>query len=51
MSDAEQQTDEQEVLMSIYDGDPSFKQVSPTVYQYKVRIMFLQLSFWNITIY
>ncbi|XP_034252613.1 RWD domain-containing protein 4 isoform X2 [Thrips palmi] len=35
MSDAEQQTDEQEVLMSIYDGDPSFKQVSPTVYQYK----------------
>lgn len=35
MSDAEQQTDEQEVLMSIYDGDPSFKQLSPTVYQYK----------------
>lgn len=35
MSDAEQQTEEQEVLMSIYDGDPSFKQVTPTVYQYK----------------
>ena len=35
MSDAEQQADEQEVLMSIYDGDPSFKQISPTVYQYK----------------
>ncbi|KAJ1530690.1 hypothetical protein ONE63_005556 [Megalurothrips usitatus] len=35
MSDAEQQVDEQEVLLSIYDGDPSFKKVSPTTYQYK----------------
>ncbi|GJQ76053.1 hypothetical protein Trydic_g18104 [Trypoxylus dichotomus] len=31
----EAQEEEREVLSSIYDGDPSFKQVSPTVFQYK----------------
>lgn len=30
------QEEEREALLSIYDGDESFKQVSPTVYQYKV---------------
>lgn len=42
MTDAEQQVDEQEVLLSIYDGDPAFKQLSPTVYQYKVCIVHCQ---------
>ncbi|XP_050546736.1 RWD domain-containing protein 4 [Daktulosphaira vitifoliae] len=29
------QEEEREALLSIYDGDESFKEVSPTVYQYK----------------
>jgi len=29
------QEDEREALLSIYDGDEAFKQLSPTVYQYK----------------
>lgn len=32
----EAQEEEREVLSSIYDGDLSFKQISPTVFQYKV---------------
>lgn len=36
MSDAELQEEEREVLLSIYDGDAAFKQLSPTTYQYKV---------------
>jgi len=35
MSDAELQEEEREVLLSIYDGDAAFKQVTPTTYQYK----------------
>lgn len=31
------QDEEREALLSIYDGDEAFKQVSPTVYQYKVN--------------
>lgn len=37
MSELEQQEEEKEVLLSIYDGDTNFKQISPTVYQYKVQ--------------
>lgn len=33
------QEEEREALLSIYDGDEAFKQVSPTVYQYKVRLL------------
>ncbi|XP_072744327.1 RWD domain-containing protein 4 [Anoplolepis gracilipes] len=35
MSDAELQEEEREVLLSIYDGDPAFKQLTPTTFQYK----------------
>ncbi|XP_063238269.1 RWD domain-containing protein 4 [Bacillus rossius redtenbacheri] len=35
MSDLELQEEEREVLLSIYDGDPAFKQLSPTTFQYK----------------
>ncbi|RZF41416.1 hypothetical protein LSTR_LSTR000130 [Laodelphax striatellus] len=34
-SNLEQQSEEREVLQSIYDGDPSFKELNPTTYQYK----------------
>lgn len=37
MSDAELQEEEREVLLSIYDGDSAFKQLTPTTFQYKVR--------------
>lgn len=30
------QEEEREALLSIYDGDEAFKQVSSTIYQYKV---------------
>lgn len=36
MSDAELQEEEREVLSSIYDGDPAFKQLTSTTFQYKV---------------
>jgi len=32
----EAQDDEREVLLSIYEGDSSFKQLSPKTFQYKV---------------
>ncbi|KAK7790076.1 hypothetical protein R5R35_012998 [Gryllus longicercus] len=35
MSDEELQEEEREVLSSIYEGDPAFKQLSSTVFQYK----------------
>ncbi|XP_006608377.1 RWD domain-containing protein 4 [Apis laboriosa] len=35
MSDAELQEEEREVLLSIYDGDPAFKQLTPITFQYK----------------
>ncbi|KAJ8985054.1 hypothetical protein NQ317_016969 [Molorchus minor] len=35
MSESELQEEEREVLSSIYDGDESFKQISPSVFQYK----------------
>lgn len=40
MSNAKElQDEEKEVLISIYEGDSAFKQVSETVYQYKVFIV------------
>jgi hypothetical protein len=36
MSAKEQQDDEREALISIYEGDSSFKEINPTTYQYKV---------------
>ncbi|KAJ9584687.1 hypothetical protein L9F63_020969 [Diploptera punctata] len=35
MSNAELQEEEREVLLSIYDGDPAFKNLTPTTFQYK----------------
>lgn len=35
MSDAELQVEESEVLLSIYEGDTAFKQLTPTTFQYK----------------
>lgn len=32
------QDEEREVLLSIYDGDSAFKQISPNVFQYKVHV-------------
>ncbi len=32
----ESQTEEREVLTSIFEGDPFFKEISPVCYQYKV---------------
>jgi hypothetical protein len=37
MQNQELQDEEKEVLLSIYDGDPAFKQLSPNAYQYKVK--------------
>lgn len=36
MSNSEMQDEEREVLLSIYDGDSAFKQISPNVFQYKL---------------
>jgi hypothetical protein len=36
MSAKEQQDDEREALISIYEGDSNFKEINPTTYQYKV---------------
>lgn len=33
---AEMQSEEQEALVSIYEGDDNFKQTAPKVFQYKV---------------
>lgn len=38
MTDSELQEEEREVLESIYEGDECFKQVSPDIFQYKVRL-------------
>lgn len=35
--DLESQVEEEEVLLAIYDGDPAFKRISSTVFQYRVR--------------
>jgi hypothetical protein len=40
----QQQEEEREVLLSIYDGDPAFKQLSPTTFQYKVTIFSHMIS-------
>lgn len=32
----EQQDEEREALISIYDGDSAFKEINPTTFQYKV---------------
>ncbi|XP_015603274.1 RWD domain-containing protein 4 isoform X3 [Cephus cinctus] len=50
MSDAELQEEEREVLLSIYDGDAAFKQLTPTTYQYKygedddIKSLLLEIS-------
>ena len=38
----EQQTDELEALISIYEGDNYFKQLDNTTFQYKVKILLIQ---------
>jgi len=40
----QQQEEEREVLLSIYDGDPAFKHLSPTTFQYKVTIFSHRVS-------
>jgi hypothetical protein len=47
MSNEELQEEEREVLLSIYDGDPAFKNLSPTKFQYKVIIKYKQKNFYN----
>lgn len=44
MSEAELQEEEREVLLSIYDGDECFKQISPDTYQYKVSSFLVYLE-------
>lgn len=41
------QEEEREALLSIYDGDEAFKQVSSTIYQYKVCSTFLKFQYFN----
>lgn len=54
MSDAELQEEEREVLLSIYDGDSAFKQLTPATFQYKygedndVKSFLLEIS-WGAT--
>lgn len=44
MSEIEQQQEEErEVLLSIYDGDPAFKHLPPTTFQYKVEAFRLEM--------
>lgn len=45
MSETELQEEEREVLSSIYDGDDSFKQIDPIVYQYKVSFLIVHSEF------
>jgi hypothetical protein len=49
----EAQEDEREVLLSIYDGDSAFKQLSPKTFQYKVIEWrrFKQEAFYNIPLF
>ena len=35
MDSSESQNEEREVLQSIYEGDPNFKEINPACYQYK----------------
>lgn len=32
----ESQQEEEEALLAIYDGDPAFKHISSTIFQYRV---------------
>lgn len=43
----EQQADEREALLSIYDGDTNFKQIDANTFQYKV---YFDLKLINIVI-
>jgi hypothetical protein len=44
MSEIEQQQEEErEVLLSIYDGDPAFKHLPPVTFQYKVDAFRLEM--------
>ncbi|XP_035738726.1 RWD domain-containing protein 4-like [Vespa mandarinia] len=54
MSDVELQEEEREVLLSIYEGDPAFNQLTPTTFQYKygedndMKSFLLEIS-WSAT--
>ncbi|KAL2718842.1 RWD domain-containing protein 4 [Vespula squamosa] len=54
MSDVELQEEEREVLLSIYEGDPAFNQLTPTTFQYKygedndIKSFLLEIS-WSAT--
>ncbi|XP_071856489.1 RWD domain-containing protein 4 [Bombus fervidus] len=54
MGDAELQEEEREVLLSIYEGDSAFKQLTPTTFQYKygedndMKSFLLEIS-WGMT--
>lgn len=41
----ELQIEEEEALLAIYDGDPAFKQISSTVFQYRVILSFRYEAF------
>lgn len=43
MSEKELQDEEREVLLSIYEGDEAFKELSADTYQYKVHYTFIFL--------
>ena len=40
---AESQAEELEVLRSIYEGDPCFREKAPNVFQYKVTLIVVYL--------
>ena len=42
MSCSELQTEELEVLKSIYEGDDAYSAIEDTVHQYKARMVFLR---------
>lgn len=44
----EQQADEREALLSIYDGDTNFKQIDANTFQYKV---YFDLKLINIILF
>ena len=44
MSCSELQTEELEVLKSIYEGDDAYSAIEDTVHQYKARVVFLRES-------
>lgn len=45
----EQQDEEREALISIYEGDQAFKEVNPQTFQYKVSHLPLRIETRNTT--